>query len=84
MVFRLYFFFSTVDLNRKLSVVFLRENLHKVGKDFVILKMLPSSVFHYRFIVDDQLRYAPELPWECDDSGTAYNILDVQVSICFF
>ncbi|KAG8642201.1 SNF1-related protein kinase regulatory subunit beta-2 isoform X2 [Manihot esculenta] len=55
-----------------------RENLHKVGKDFVILKMLPSSVFHYRFIVDDQLRYAPELPWECDDSGTAYNILDVQ------
>ncbi|KAJ9176774.1 hypothetical protein P3X46_012053 [Hevea brasiliensis] len=58
-----------------------RELLHKVGKDFVILKMLPSSVFRYRFIVDDQLRYAPDLPWECDESGTAYNILDVQEDI---
>ncbi|XP_057985162.1 SNF1-related protein kinase regulatory subunit beta-2 isoform X2 [Hevea brasiliensis] len=58
-----------------------REHLHKVGKDFVILKMLPSGVFHYRFIVDDQLSYASDLPWECDDSGTVYNILDVQEDV---
>lgn len=52
-----------------------------MGKDFVILKMLPAGVFHYRFIVDEQLMYASDLPWECDDSGTAYNILDVEVSL---
>lgn len=49
------------------------------GKDFVILKMLPSGVYHYRFIVDERLRYAPDLPWERDDSGNAYNVLDLQV-----
>ncbi|KAG8640473.1 hypothetical protein MANES_13G062000v8 [Manihot esculenta] len=58
-----------------------REHLHKVGKDFVILKMLPAGVFHYRFIVDEQLMYASDLPWECDDSGTAYNILDVEEDV---
>ncbi|XP_050208134.1 SNF1-related protein kinase regulatory subunit beta-2-like isoform X2 [Mercurialis annua] len=55
-----------------------RERLHKSGNDFVVVKTLPSSVFRYRFIVDEHLRYAPELPWECDESGIAYNILDVQ------
>ncbi|EEF32157.1 snf1-kinase beta subunit, plants, putative [Ricinus communis] len=55
-----------------------REPLHKSGKDFAFMKMLPSSVFRYRFIVDEHLRYAPDLPWECDESGIAYNILDVQ------
>ncbi|WCJ37380.1 5'-AMP-activated protein kinase beta-2 subunit protein [Euphorbia peplus] len=58
-----------------------REPLHRSGKDFVVMKMLPSGVFRYQFIVDEHLRYAPELPWECDDSGIAYNILDVQEDI---
>ncbi|KAF2292444.1 hypothetical protein GH714_022837 [Hevea brasiliensis] len=40
-----------------------------------------KGVFRYRFIVDDQLRYASDLPWECDDSGTVYNILDVQEDV---
>lgn len=52
--------------------------LWRWGKDFVILKMLPSGVYHYRFIVDERLRYAPDLPWERDDSGNAYNVLDLQ------
>lgn len=43
------------------------------------MKMLPSGVYHYRFIVDECLRYAPDVPWECDDSGNAYNVLDLQV-----
>ncbi|KAJ8748628.1 hypothetical protein K2173_007618 [Erythroxylum novogranatense] len=55
-----------------------REQLQSSGKDLVLIKMLPSGVYHYGFIVDEHLRYAPELPWECDNSGTAYNILDVQ------
>ncbi|XP_065876148.1 SNF1-related protein kinase regulatory subunit beta-2-like isoform X2 [Euphorbia lathyris] len=58
-----------------------REPLHRSGKDFVIMKMLPSGVFRYRYIVDEHLTYAPELPWECDDSGIAYNVLDVQEDV---
>ncbi|KAH7576611.1 hypothetical protein JRO89_XS01G0117400 [Xanthoceras sorbifolium] len=56
------------------------EPLWSLGKDFTIMKMLPSGVYHYRFIVDERLRYAPDLPWECDDTGNAYNILDLQIS----
>ncbi|KAF9669639.1 hypothetical protein SADUNF_Sadunf14G0128200 [Salix dunnii] len=55
-----------------------REPLQRMGKDFVIMKMLPAGVYHYRFIVDEILRHVPDLPWERDDSGSAYNILDLQ------
>uniref|UniRef100_A0A6N2MBI1 Association with the SNF1 complex (ASC) domain-containing protein n=1 Tax=Salix viminalis TaxID=40686 RepID=A0A6N2MBI1_SALVM len=55
-----------------------REPLQRTGKDFVIMKMLPAGVYHYRFIVDENLRHVPDLPWERDDSGSAYNILDLQ------
>lgn len=54
-----------------------------MGKDFIIMKMLLAGVYHYRFIVDENFRHVPDLPWERDESGTAYNILDVQV-ICRF
>ncbi|KAJ4826886.1 hypothetical protein Tsubulata_046447 [Turnera subulata] len=54
-----------------------REPLQRSGKDFIIMKMLPSGVYHYRFIVDENVRHAPDLPWEYDDRGNAYNILDV-------
>jgi len=43
------------------------------------MKVLPSGVYQYRFIVDGQWRYAPDLPWAKDDSGNAYNTLDLQV-----
>ncbi|KAG6748784.1 hypothetical protein POTOM_048718 [Populus tomentosa] len=55
-----------------------REPLQRMGKDFIIMKMLPAGVYHYRFIVDENFRHVPDLPWERDESGTAYNILDVQ------
>ncbi|CAK7349131.1 unnamed protein product [Dovyalis caffra] len=55
-----------------------RETLQRIGKDFTIMKTLPAGVYHYRFIVDENFRHVPDLPWECDDSGNAYNILDVQ------
>ncbi|CAN1336913.1 SNF1-related protein kinase regulatory subunit beta-2 [Linum perenne] len=53
--------------------------LQKAGKDFTIMKVLPSGVYQYRFIVDGQWRHIPDLPWTQDDAGNAYNILDLQV-----
>lgn len=47
------------------------------------MKVLPSGVYQYRFIVDGQWRYAPDMPWAQDETGTAYNILDLQVISTF-
>ncbi|CAL5393645.1 unnamed protein product [Camellia sinensis] len=55
-----------------------REFLQKSGKGFTIMKVLPSGVYHYRFIVDGQWRYSHDLPQECDDSGNIFNVLDLQ------
>lgn len=55
-----------------------RKPLQRSGKDFTIMKVLPSGVYQYRFIVDGQQRYSPDLPWEQDESGNGYNILDLQ------
>ncbi|XP_043688806.1 SNF1-related protein kinase regulatory subunit beta-2 [Telopea speciosissima] len=55
-----------------------RKPLQRSGKEFTIVKVLPSGVYQYRFIVDGQWRYAPDMPWAHDDMGNAYNILDVQ------
>ncbi|EOY28986.1 hypothetical protein QUC31_013336 [Theobroma cacao] len=55
-----------------------RIPLQRCGKDFTIMKVLPSGVYQYRFIVDGQWRYAPDLPWAQDDVGNANNILDLQ------
>ncbi|XP_065853732.1 SNF1-related protein kinase regulatory subunit beta-2 [Euphorbia lathyris] len=55
-----------------------RVPLQKSGKDYTIMKVLPSGVYQYRFIVDGQWRYIPDLPCAQDDNGTTYNILDLQ------
>ncbi|KAA8526619.1 hypothetical protein F0562_008178 [Nyssa sinensis] len=55
-----------------------REFLQRSGKDFTIMKVLQSGVYHYRFIVDGQWTYAPDLPVERDDRGNISNILDLQ------
>lgn len=55
-----------------------RTALQKSGKDFTILKVLASGVYHYRFIVDGIGCYDPELPWSKDEAGNACNILDLQ------
>ncbi|KAL7212400.1 hypothetical protein ACSBR2_015145 [Camellia fascicularis] len=56
----------------------IRKPLQRSGKDFTIMKVLPSGVYQYRFIVDGQCRHAPDMPWAQDDTGNAYNILDLQ------
>ncbi|KAL5575825.1 hypothetical protein UlMin_017524 [Ulmus minor] len=55
-----------------------RMPLQRSGKDFTIMKVLPSGVYQYRFIVDGQGRYVPDLPCAQDDAGNFYNILDLQ------
>lgn len=58
-----------------------RTPLERSGKDFTIMKVLPSGVYQYRFIVDGQWRYAPDMPWIQDEAGSTYNILDLQVLV---
>ncbi|KAL7088493.1 hypothetical protein ACP275_13G129900 [Erythranthe tilingii] len=55
-----------------------RTPLQRAGKDFTLMNVLPSGVYQYRFLVDGEWRYSPDQPWEQDDSGNAYNILDLQ------
>ncbi|KAM6601868.1 hypothetical protein CsatA_021477 [Cannabis sativa] len=55
-----------------------RLPLQRSGKDFTIMKVLPSGVYQYRFIVDGQWKYTPDLPCAQDDAGNFYNILDLQ------
>ena len=56
--------------------------MQRSGKDFSIFLVLPAGIYHYKFIVDGELRYIPELPFLVDETGLACNILDVNVRIC--
>jgi len=53
-----------------------RKVLHKSGKDHSVLLVLPSGVYHYRFIVDGEQKYIPDLPHVTDEIGRS-NVLDV-------
>ncbi|XP_023741681.1 SNF1-related protein kinase regulatory subunit beta-2 isoform X2 [Lactuca sativa] len=55
-----------------------RELLEGSGTHFSILKVLNSGVYHYRFIVDGELTYSPDLPHESDEFGNIYNVLDLK------
>ncbi|KAL8247907.1 hypothetical protein R6Q59_009123 [Mikania micrantha] len=55
-----------------------RKSLQRSGKDFIILKVLPSDVYQYRFVVDGQWRYSPDVSWTKDEAGNNYNILELQ------
>ncbi|XP_052179248.1 SNF1-related protein kinase regulatory subunit beta-2-like isoform X2 [Diospyros lotus] len=55
-----------------------RDFLERSGKDFTIMKVLQSGVYHYHFIVDGQWRCSPDLPQERDDIGNIFNVLDLQ------
>ncbi|KAH6836990.1 5'-AMP-activated protein kinase beta-2 subunit protein [Perilla frutescens var. hirtella] len=54
-----------------------RKILQRSGKDHSILLVLPSGIFRYRFIVDGEVRYIPDLPIETDEMGRVCNLLDV-------
>ncbi|WCJ27545.1 SNF1-related protein kinase regulatory subunit beta-2 [Euphorbia peplus] len=54
-----------------------RKLLHRSGKDHSILMVLPSGIYHYKFIVDGEWRYIPDLPCVTDQLGHVCNLLDV-------
>lgn len=56
--------------------------LQRSGKDHSILLVLPSGIFRYKFVVDGEVRYIPDLPTETDQMGNVCNLLDVHVSKC--
>ena len=64
-------------------IVNFRKALQR-GKDHSILIVLPSGIYHYRFIVDDEQRYTPDLPYVADEMGRIYNLLDGNVCIFLF
>lgn len=55
-----------------------KELLAGSGKEFSITKVLPLGIYHFRFIVDGQWRNTPELPLVYDNTGYAYNVLDLK------
>lgn len=57
--------------------------MQRTGKDHSILLVLPSGIYHYKFIVDGEWRYIPELPYIADATGRLCNLLDVTVSSLF-
>ncbi|GMH12551.1 hypothetical protein Nepgr_014392 [Nepenthes gracilis] len=56
-----------------------RTILQRSGKDHSLLLVLPSGIYHYKFVVDGESRYMPDLPYVSDDTGEVYNVLDVHV-----
>ncbi|KAF1868759.1 hypothetical protein Lal_00036197 [Lupinus albus] len=61
-----------------------RKALQRGGKDHSILVVLPSGIYHYRFIVDGEQRFIPDLPSVADEMGHVCNLLDVNVCIFLF
>ncbi|XP_077241539.1 5'-AMP-activated protein kinase beta-2 subunit protein [Tasmannia lanceolata] len=54
-----------------------RKTLQRSGKDHSILLVLPSGIYQYKFIVDGEWRYIPDLPFVADEMGRVTNLLDV-------
>ncbi|KAF6153759.1 hypothetical protein GIB67_000992 [Kingdonia uniflora] len=55
-----------------------RRRMQKSGKEFTLMKVLPSGVYQYKFFVDQQWRYSPDLPVAQDETGSIFNVLDLQ------
>eukprot|EP00931_Biecheleriopsis_adriatica_P076094 TRINITY_DN49849_c0_g1_i1.p1 TRINITY_DN49849_c0_g1~~TRINITY_DN49849_c0_g1_i1.p1 ORF type:complete len:296 (-),score=49.10 TRINITY_DN49849_c0_g1_i1:41-832(-) len=47
------------------------------GQEFAVVQELPRGVHQYKFIVDDQWRYAPDQPRTQDSQGNMNNVLDI-------
>ena len=55
--------------------------MQRSDKDFSIMKVLPSGVYHYKFIVDGERRCSLDYPLVCDEMGNEYNVLDLLVCV---
>lgn len=54
-----------------------RKILQRSGKDHAVLLVLPSGIYHYKFIVDGEARYSHDLPHVSSETGHVCNVLDV-------
>ncbi|KAL9262431.1 SNF1-related protein [Drosera capensis] len=54
-----------------------RRFLHKSGKDHSLLLVLPSGIYHCKFIADGEYRYMPDLPCASVDTDQVCNVLAV-------
>uniref|UniRef100_A0A0D9X339 Association with the SNF1 complex (ASC) domain-containing protein n=1 Tax=Leersia perrieri TaxID=77586 RepID=A0A0D9X339_9ORYZ len=54
-----------------------KHMVHKSGKDHCVMLGLASGVYRYRFIVDGERRFQPDLPCETDIVGVISNLIDV-------
>lgn len=56
-----------------------REQIPMVrsGNDFAVVQELPRGVHQYKFIVDEQWRFAPDQPKTQDGQGNMNNVCDV-------
>ncbi|KAF5744980.1 SNF1-related protein kinase regulatory subunit beta-1 [Tripterygium wilfordii] len=54
-----------------------RKILQRSGKDHSIILILPEGIYHYKFVVDGQWRYIPDVPFVADEMGHVCNLLDV-------
>ncbi|KAM7258553.1 hypothetical protein ACFE04_014294 [Oxalis oulophora] len=58
-----------------------RKPLQRSGKDHSILLVLPSGIYHYKFIVDGEWKCIPDLPCISDEMGQVCNLLDVHDTV---
>ncbi|KAF3969542.1 hypothetical protein CMV_006675 [Castanea mollissima] len=58
-----------------------RKMLQRSGKDHSILLVLPIGIYHYRFIVDGEWRYNPDLDFAPDEMGHVCNLLNVNDNV---
>lgn len=55
-----------------------RQPMQRSGKDFTIVKLLPSGVYQYKFIVDGEWKYAADQPAVYDERSIVNNVLEVR------
>lgn len=58
-----------------------RKILRRSGKDHAVLLVLPSGIYHYRFIVDGETQYSPGLPHVASEMGHVCNVLNVHDNV---
>lgn len=51
--------------------------LHRSGNDFTTIQNLPPTRHAYKFVVDDEWRFAPDLTTATDVEGNINNVLDL-------
>jgi 5'-AMP-activated protein kinase regulatory beta subunit len=51
--------------------------MHKSGNDFSYIHTLKKGQYAYKFVVDDEWRYAPDQPTKTDVEGRVSNFIDV-------